>query len=122
MTTQTSFEIDAYALALEQWDIDALLDMYAPDTQLVQIIGDATPEEPRIHNGRDTLAGMFTHCAKVGVRSTVHYTIAGPERAAAAITCAFPDGRAVTFNEVFELHDGRIVRQTEIAIRQQPAS
>ena len=110
MTVQTRFGVDAYARALEQWDVEGLLDMYTEDTELDMTIGF---DNPRVVSGRDAIAPLFRHCASVGVKSTVHHTISGPDRAAAAVTCAFPDGRTVTFNELYELRDGRIARQAE---------
>ena len=117
MTVQTTaFDIDAYARALERWDVDALADMYTEDTEFVKIDSEHPTSDPRVVRGRETLRGMFTHCATIGVQSTLHHTLSGPERAAATGTCVFPDGRKVTFNHVNELRDGRIARQTEITI------
>ena len=117
MTVQaTAFDIDAYAEALERWDVDALADMYTANAELVKIDAEHPPGSPRVVHGIDTLKGMFAHCATIGVESTVHHAISGPDRAAAAITCKFPDGRAITFNDLFELRDGRIARQTEVTI------
>ena len=114
----TAFDIDAYSHALERWDVDALADMYTADTEFVKIDAEHPPSAPLTVHGIETLTGMFAHCASIGVKSTVHHTISGPERAAAAITCQFPDGRAITFNDLFELRDGRISRQTEVTIRE----
>jgi ketosteroid isomerase-like protein len=117
MTVQTTaFDIDAYASALECWDVDALADMYTEDTEFVKIDSEHPASDPRVVHGRETLRGMFTHCATIGVQSTLHHTLSGPDRAAATGTCVFPDGRKVTFNHVNELRDGRIARQTEITI------
>jgi len=123
MTVQaTAFDIDAYSRALEQWDVDALADMYTADTEFVKIDAEHPPSAPHVVEGIETLKGMFAHCASIGVKSTVHHTISGPDRAAAAITCQFPDGRATTFNELFEIRDGRIARQTEVAISERRVS
>jgi hypothetical protein len=114
----TNFDIDAYARALGKWDVDALLDMYEKDAEFVQINGENPPSAPRVHRGRETLARMFSHCASIGVKSTVHHTMGGASRAAAAVTCQFPNGRSISFNQLFELRDGRIARQTEVAINE----
>ena len=117
MTAQaTAFDIDAYARALERWDVDVLADMYTEDAEFVKIDGDHPPSIPRVVHGRETLRAMFTHCKSIGVESTMHHTLSGSERTAATGTCVFPDGRTVTFNHVNELRDGRIARQTEITI------
>jgi ketosteroid isomerase-like protein len=113
-----TFDIDAYGRALEHWDVNALLEMYTQDAEFVQINRENPPSAPRVHRGRETLARLFSHCASVGVKSTVHHAMGGDERAAAAVTCQFPDGRRIAFNQLFELRDGRIARQTEVTINE----
>ena len=54
---------------------------------------------------------MFEHCAAAGVKATVENVVAGEDRAAATVTCEFPGGRKVVANGIFELEDGRIVRE-----------
>ena len=41
-------------------------------------------------------------------------TVAGQDRAAATVTCEFPGGRKVLANGIFELEDGRIVRERDV--------
>jgi hypothetical protein len=57
---------------------------------------------------------MFEHCAAVGARATVENLVAGPERAAATVTCEFPGGRKVVANSILEIDDGRIVRARDV--------
>ena len=40
--------------------------------------------------------------------------MAGPERAAATITCEFPGGRTVVANAIFEVEDGRVVVERDV--------
>jgi hypothetical protein len=58
---------------------------------------------------------MFEHCAAAGVKATVANTVAGPDRAAATVTCEFPGGRTVLANSMLEIRDGRIVRECNVA-------
>jgi ketosteroid isomerase-like protein len=112
--TQASFDIATLKRAYEQWDLDALLACYADDVELIQIDRDNPPSAPRVRHGKDVLAGMFEHCAAAGVTATVEHTVAGEDRAAATVTCAFPGGRKVLANAIFEIADGRIVREREV--------
>ena len=109
--TATGLDLDAFRRAYEQWDIDALQDLYAEDVEQVQIDRDNPPSEPRVRHGRDALRGMFEHCAAAGVKATVEHDVAGGRRAAATVTCEFPGGRRVAANTILELEDGRIVRE-----------
>src|SRR5919106_1665486 len=105
--TTTRFDLDAFRRGYEEWDIEALLALYADDVELVQIDRDNPPSSPRIRQGRDMFKGMFEHCAGAGVKASVENLVPGTERVAATVTCAFPGGRKVVANGIFELEDGR---------------
>jgi ketosteroid isomerase-like protein len=110
----TKFDLDAFKRAYEEWDIEALLGLYADDVELVQIDRDNPPSSPRVRDGREVFKGMFEHCAAAGVKATVENAVAGGDRAAATVTCEFPGGRKVMANSILELEDGRIVREREV--------
>jgi ketosteroid isomerase-like protein len=114
-TTTTSFDLEAFSRAYEAWDVDALLDLYADEVELIQIDRDNPPSSPRVRQGKDVFKGMFEHCAAAGVKATVENGVAGEDRAAATVTCEFPGGRKVTANAILEIEDGRIVRERDIA-------
>jgi ketosteroid isomerase-like protein len=113
-TTSTSFELEALRRGYEEWDVQALLDLYADDVELVQIDRDNPPSSPRVRHGKDVFKGMFEHCAAAGVKATVESMIAADDRAAATITCEFPGGRKVVANSIMELENGRIVRERDV--------
>ena len=120
MTIQaTRFDLDTFRRGYEEWDIPALLELYAEAVELVQVDRDNTPSAPRVRHGRAVLAGMLEHCAGAGVKATVEHAVAGEQRAAATVTCAFPNGRRVVSNAMFELRDGRIVREYGVVIGDQ---
>ena len=112
--TTASFDLATFKRAYEEWDIEALLALYADDVELTQIDRDNPPSSPRTRHGRDIVRGMIEHCAGAGVVATVDNTIADGRRAAATITCEFPGGRRVLANAILELEDGRIVRELDV--------
>jgi ketosteroid isomerase-like protein len=112
--TSTSFDLEALRRGYEQWDIDALLGLYADDVELIQIDRDNPPSSPRARHGKEVCRGMFEHCAAAGVRVTVENAVADGDRAAATITCEFPGGRKVVANSILELERGRIVRELDV--------
>jgi hypothetical protein len=112
--TTASFDVATFKRTYEEWDIDALLALYADDVELIQIDRDHPPSAPRTRHGSDVLRGMLEHCAGAGVVATVDNTIADGERAAATITCTFPGGRRVLANAILELEDGRIVGELDV--------
>jgi ketosteroid isomerase-like protein len=121
MTVQSGFDLEAFQRGFEQWDVDALLDLYAEDVELVHLDRDNPPSSPGVRHGRQILEGMFTHCAAAGVKATVEHAVCDEQRGAATVTCEFPGGRRVVSNGIFELRDGRIVRQHDVAVGDQPA-
>ena len=112
--TSTSFDLEAFRRGYEEWDIDALLALYADEVELIQLDRDNPPSAPRVRHGKEMFKGMFEHCAAAGVRATVENVVAGEHRAAATVTCEFPGGRKVVGNGIFELEDGRIVRERQV--------
>ena len=116
MTVQTAaaFDLETFRRAYEEWDIEALLALYADDVEVIQIDRDNPPSAPKVRRGRDILKGMLEHCAAAGVKATVDNTVAGDERAAATITCEFPGGRKVVANGIFDVERGRIVRERDV--------
>ncbi len=119
--TSTSFDLEAFRRAYQEWDIEALLGLYADDFELIQIDRDNPPSSPRTRQGKDVLRGMLEHCAAAGVKATVDNLVAGETRAAATITCEFPGGRKVLANGIFEIVDGRIVRESDVMSGDQKA-
>ena len=114
VATSTSFDLEAFRRGYEEWDVEALLALYADEVELIQIDRDNPPSSPRVRHGSEVLKGMFEHCAAAGVKATVENAVAGEGRAAATVTCEFPGGRKVVANAIFELRDGRIVREREV--------
>jgi ketosteroid isomerase-like protein len=114
VTTGTTFDLGTLKRGYEEWDIEALLGLYADDVELIQIDRDNPPSSPRTRSGKDIFRGMFEHCAGAGVRATVENTVAGERRAAATIRCEFPGGRTVMANAMLEVEDGRIVRELDV--------
>jgi ketosteroid isomerase-like protein len=114
VSTGTSFQVETFKRAYEEWDVETLLDLYADELELIQIDRDNPPSAPRRRHGKDVLRGMLEHCAAAGVVATVENTVAGEDRAAATVACEFPGGGKVVANAIFEIRDGCIVREREV--------
>jgi ketosteroid isomerase-like protein len=112
--TSTAFDLETLRRGYEEWDVDALLELYADDVELIQIDRDNPPSSPRARHGKDVIRGMLEHCAAAGVKATVENALADEERAAATITCEFPGGRKVTANAILDLEQGRILRELDV--------
>jgi ketosteroid isomerase-like protein len=112
--TSTSFDLETFRRGYVEWDIAGLLALYADEVELIQIDRDNPPSAPRVRHGKEMFKGMFEHFAAAGVKATVENAVADEHRAAATVTCEFPGGRKVVANGIFELEDGRIVRERQV--------
>ena len=126
--TSSSFDLDTFRRGYEEWDVDALLGLYADDVELIQIDRDNPPSSPKTRHGSDVLRGMLEHCAAAGVnlvlaaRSTDRLADLGRaltlshkiEHRVVTVTCEFPGGRRVMANSIMEIEDGRIVRELDV--------
>ena len=75
--TSRSFDLEAFRRGYEEWDIDALLALYADEVELIQVDRDNPPSAPRVRHGKEMFKGMFEHCAAAGVKATVENGVAG---------------------------------------------
>jgi ketosteroid isomerase-like protein len=116
MTVKTSatFDVDTFTRGYEEWDVEALVGLYADDVELIQIDRDNPPSSPRTRHGSEVFRGMLEHCAAAGVRASVENAVAGENRAAATVTCEFAGGRMVMANSIMEIEDGRIIRELDV--------
>jgi ketosteroid isomerase-like protein len=112
--TSMSFDLETLKRGYEEWDVEALLSLYADQVELIQIDRDNPPSSPRTRHGKEVIRGMLEHCAAAGVKATVDSAVADRHRAAATITCEFPGGRKVVANSILDLEDGRIVRERDV--------
>jgi hypothetical protein len=115
VTTSTAFDLETFERGYQQWDIEALLSLYADDVEQVQIDGEHPPSSPQVRRGKEVYRGMFEHCAAAGVKASVENAVAAADRAAATVICEFPGGRKVVSNTTLELHNGRVVREHTVA-------
>jgi ketosteroid isomerase-like protein len=113
--TQTSFDLETLKRGYEEWDIEALLSLYADDVEQIETDRQNPPRSPRIRRGKDVYRGMFEHCAAAGVKASVRDAVVGPDRAAATVICEFPGGRKVVANTTLELRGGQVVREHTVA-------
>lgn len=116
VSTSKSALLETLERGFAEWDVDALLSLYADEIEQVQIDRRHPPSAPLVRRGKDVYRGAFEHCAATGVKATVERAVEGPDRAAATITCEFPGGRTVVNNTILELRDGLIVREHTVAV------
>ena len=110
-----AFDIDKFRLAFEGGKPEDILAFYANDLEHVEIDQDAPPRSPRT-SGIDGIREAFEGLAQAGIPLKMENVVAGSDRAACTITCAFPDGRRLLSNSIYDVKNGKIVRQLDIQV------
>jgi hypothetical protein len=114
-TAETSFDIDALKQAFEASDIDKVLEFYSSDLEHIEIDAGAPPKSPRTSDFQH-IVNALRGAAQAGIKLGMDNVVAGASRAAATITCVFPDGRRLVSNTIYDLKDGRIARQFDVQV------
>ena len=114
---KTEFDIAALARAFESLDVEKVLEFYSEDLEQIEMDDATPPKAPRTRSGKEFVGNVIESCAKNGVKLHMENLVVGEDRAACTITCEFPDGRRVVSNTIFDLRDGRIVRQFDVQAR-----
>ena len=108
--TTTQFDVDAFRRGYEEWDVEALLGLYADDVELVQIDRDNPPSRRASATARRRCAGCSSTAPPPGSPPPWgRHRRRQPRRRHGDVQ--FPGGRSVAANTILELEDGRIVRE-----------
>jgi hypothetical protein len=107
------FDLDTFKRGYEEWDIDALLALYA---KLSSSRSTATTRRALRASDRegDVQGHVLNTAPGPGSRRAWRIWSQAPERVAATVTCEFPGGRKVVANGIVALEDGRIVRELQV--------
>ena len=112
---QTEFDIEALKRAFEANEANKVLQFYSSDLEHIEIDADAPPKTPR-KSGTDYIAAAIEGAAQAGINLRLENPVVGEDRAACTITCEFPDGRRLVSNTIYDLRDGKIVRQLDVQV------
>ena len=112
---ETRFDIDALAQAFEAGDVEKVLQFYSPDVEHVEIDAGAPPRSPRTSDF-EHIGNALRGALQAGIKLRMENLVAGADRAACTITCAFPDGRRLVSNTIYDLKGGKIARQRDVQV------
>ena len=115
MTAATKFDIDAFKKAFEEGDVNTALTFYSDALEHVEIDAGAPPKAPRT-TGVDYIRSALLGAREGGVRLHLDNAIVSGDHAACTITCDLPDGRRLVSNTIYDLKDGKIVRQLDVLV------
>jgi hypothetical protein len=113
-TETTAFDFAALKSAIEGRDAEAQLSLYADDAEVRLVDRVNTPGAPRVLRGRDEIRAWVEDVCEREMTHRVDMQVLGPEGAAFAETCRYPDGTNVLCATVLELRDGLIAKQVAV--------
>jgi hypothetical protein len=109
------FDIEALKRVFEAGDASKVLEFYSNDLEHIEVDDGAPPKSPR-KTGIAYIADAIEGAAQAGIKFRMENPVVGDDRAACTITCQFPDGRRLMSNTIYDLEDGKIVRQFDIQV------
>ena len=112
---RTQFDIEALKRAFEANDAEKVLEFYSSDLEHIEIDAGAPPKSPR-KTGAEYIANAIEGAAQAGIKLRMENPVVGEDRAACTITCEFPDGRRLVSNTIYDLKDGKIIRQFDVQV------
>ena len=113
--SQAQFDIEALKRAFEAHQVDKVLEFYSSDLDHLEIDAGAPPKSQR-RSGIDYLGDAIQGAAQAGIQLHMENPVVGEDRAACTITCEFPDGRRLVSNTIYDLKDGKIIRQFDVQV------
>ena len=110
-----AFDFEGLKRAFEAGEPEGILEFYSPDLEHIEVDQDAPPTSQRT-SGFEEIRRAFEGIAQAGMRLRIDNQVIGEDRAACTITVEFPDRRRLLSNTIFDLQDGKIVRQLDIQV------
>jgi hypothetical protein len=111
----SAFDMQTFKDAFEDNQVERVLTFYADALEHIEIDAGAPPNAPR-STDKDHLRAALEGAIQGGVKLHIDNAVVGADRAACTITCEMPDGRRLVSNTIYDLDDGRIVRQFDVQV------
>jgi hypothetical protein len=116
--TTNGLDFESLRLGLERCDLDLILGFYAEDAELSIVNAQAQRSSPFELRGRAEIA---KHLRTVFGQETSHSVeredFVGEDRVTFRETCEYPDGGRLWVETTLEVHDGKIVRQADVVVK-----
>lgn len=116
MTLQKStggLDFETLRRAMEQQDVDLYASLYADDAEVRIVNHNNPPSSPFELHGKEEIRNYLRQ-APPEITHRLDRTIADDEHAAATVVCQYPDGKRVLCAAMFDLREGKIVREVSV--------
>jgi SnoaL-like domain len=112
--TNTTFDLERFARAVEDRDAQTQLSMYGPDATVIIADKVSPPSSPRVLRTREQIEQWLSDTYAREMTHAVRQRVADSSGAAFTQACRYPDGTNVLCATVIELRDGAIADQTVV--------
>lgn len=112
--TTGRFEMELFRRAFEQRDAELLISLYADDAEFRIVNCDAPPSSPHELRGKEEIADYWRDVFGRQMTHLLEQEVVGNDRLAVNVACKYPDGTRVLATMMFDLHEGKIVRQVDV--------
>jgi len=112
---KVAFDINAFKKSFEALDVDKIMTYFSPNLEHIEIGNGAPPKSPR-KSGAAAIRGAFEGIRKAGMKVHLDNPVVGERNAACTITVDFTDGRRLVSNTIYDLRDGKIIRQLDVYV------
>lgn len=102
--------------AIQQRDVESLIDLYADDAEYQRIDRNSTPSSPTVARGKEEIAQYWRDVLGREMTHRVQDEVIGEERIAFNDACEYPDGMRVLGAENLEVRGGKIVRHVSVQV------
>lgn len=100
--------------AVEQHDLNALLNLYANNAELRVIDRNHPPSRPRVLHGTKEIGGYLRDIFSRDMSHHIEDEIVGDNSFAFTEECEYPDGNRVFMSATCQIKNGKIVRETDV--------
>lgn len=108
----SGFEFDTLRKALEEKDVELLLDLYDNNASVQVVNKNTPPSRPFETSGWDDLETYLRDFCDRDLVHQVGNEVVGEDKASYTESCAYPDGTKVFTANFLELDNGSIKRHT----------
>lgn len=113
--TGKGLDFEALRLAIERSDPDLVLGFYAEDARLSIANAGSPQSSPFKLRGKAEIAKHLRAVFGQETSRRLEGEVVGEDRVTFREACEYPDGSRVMVETMLEVHDGKIVRQVEVA-------
>jgi nuclear transport factor 2 (NTF2) superfamily protein len=110
----STLDFEALRRAEEGHDLDAMLNLYADDAEILIVNRNTPPSSPFELHGKEAIAEYLRDVFSREMTHRLENEVVGENRIAFNVACEYPDGLRVLAAENLDVKDGKIIRQVEV--------